>query len=634
MKRFVALLLATLVMLCLTQAGAEDAATTAEPTSVTIGVTTQMSGYFFTDMWGNNTVDTDIRAMLHGYGTVVWKSAGEYGVDDRVVTDFSATDGKDGRTYTLTLADDLTYNDGTPVTAADYVFAILLQSDPCLAQLGASNTNYAQLVGYDDYVSGASGVFAGVRLLSASQFSLTVPESALPYFYELTYAAVEPCPINEIAPGYMVRDDGQGAYLAKAEAKEAAVPTALTQQLLSTTLTAANGYLHCPKVTCGPYQLEKYDAADSTASFVINPRYKGNYEGQKLTIERVTVRQISSEQAVEAYQNGEVQVLHKLSDGAAIDAAQALLASGEAGATNYLRSGYAFLAFACEHEPTADVNVRQAVALCIDRNSLVNDVFHGYGLAVNGYYGYGQWMAAQHMAELVQFDIGYNLDAARALLEQAGYLYNEQGTEFAAGEGQIRCKVKDGTLTPLELKWAKAKSTAADALQKQLTSAFETLGIRLVVNEVPFTELLGEYYRLGGERDNDLFFLADNFFHVFDPYYTYNTGDRWQGVFNTSGLKDEALMNAAEAMRRVSGDDIDTYFAQWLVFQQRWHEMMPTAPIYSNVYYDVFIPQLQNYAPAAQSGFGTAILYATFQTAEQQTDSPSEDSQDDIVIVD
>ena len=607
MKKLAALLLAAMMLLACTPSLAQEA-----QTPITVGITTQMSGYFFTDMWGNNTVDADIRSMLHGYGTIVWKSAGEYGVDDNVVTAMTAADGANGRTYTLTLAEDLTYNDGTPITAADYVFSVLLQSDALIRSLNGVNTNFSHVNGYADYASGAASAFAGVRLLGDYQFSLTVPASAIPYFYELTYAAVEPCPIGVIAPDYTVADDGAGAYLAKADADGNLVATPLTLELLQTTLTADDGYLHQPKVTCGPYQLTEYDAAASTASFTSNPLYKGNYEGQKPEIESVKVVAVESATAVDAFTNGDVQILHKLSDGAAIDAARALLDTGDATISNYLRSGYAFLAYACEQSPTDDVAVRQAIALCIDRDTLVANVLGGYGLAANGYYGYGQWMAAQNMDSLTQFDIGYDVAAAQNLLVKAGYVYNEDGKDFVEGQGQTRCKVQDGALIPLELRWAKTASTVSDALQEQLTPVFEQLGIRLIVNEVTFADMLNEYYRIGGERTNNLFFLSDNFFHVFDPYYTYNTADEWQGVFNTSGLRDNELMKDAARMRSVTGDDTQGYFDAWLTFQTRWHEVMPTAPIYSNVYYDVCIPTLYNYTPSAQYGFSSALLYATF----------------------
>ena len=42
------------------------------PTHITVGSPTRVSGMFFTDMWGNNTSDIDVRTLLHVYNTVEW----------------------------------------------------------------------------------------------------------------------------------------------------------------------------------------------------------------------------------------------------------------------------------------------------------------------------------------------------------------------------------------------------------------------------------------------------------------------------------------------------------------------------------------------------------------------------------
>lgn len=637
MKKWIGLLLSlTLLACCLPALGTQAAPDAASQQTITVGVATPMSGYFFTDMWGDNTVDMDVRSMLHGYGTIVWKAAGEYGLDETVAANMAATDDAQGnRTYTFTLANDLRYNDGTPITAADYVFSILLQSDALIPQLGGMNTNYSHLIGFNEYVSG-QGAFRGVRLLDPYSFSLTVPSTALPYFYELTYAAVEPAPIHVIAPDYAVMDDGEGAYLTVSDPNDAnqRVAGKLTLELLEKTLTAENGYVHQPRVTSGPYQLDTYSAAENTVTLAINPLYKGNYEGQKPEVAKIKVIPLPGDQAIAAFNNGQVQIINKLTDGDAIAQATQLQMDGSATVSNYLRSGYAFLAFACEKGVTADKDVRRALAMCIDREAFCNNLFTGYALPVNGYYGFGQWMASQSMEALEKYnDVSFHIDGARELLVNAGYTLNQNGGEYQ--QGDIRSKVIDGTLTPLSLKWAKTKSRAADLLSEQLTKACEELGIELSITEMTFPEMLKQYYRQNGTRDYDLFFLSDNFGHVFDPYLTYQTGDAWQGVFNTSGLKDEALMRAAQNLRRVEADNVAGYQEMWLTFQDAWHEVMPTAPIYSNVYFDVCIPTLYNYAANSNFGFGSAILYATFTEPVEEVvpvDETATTTEDELVI--
>lgn len=616
MKKLLAL--ALVFAMALPAAGALAQTTDAQNPSV-VAVSTRMSGNLYSDMWGANVVDVNVRNLLTGYATVAWSFTGEFGVDGAVVTDFASEDSARGdRTYAFTLADDLRYNDGTPITAEDYVFTALLQSDPAIVALGGQNTSFSHLQGHDAYATGKTGVFSGIRLLGERQFSLTVPAAMLPYFYELTYALLTPTPIAVVAPGFAVYDAGRGAYLANAGETSPAAPAAspLTAELLGTTLTAADGYLHQPKVTSGPYQLVNYDPAEATATLAINPMYKGNAEGRKPEVAAVKFVQMDSATALAAYQEGKVQMIHNIVDADVVATARELSIAGTANIGNHLDSGYAFLAFACEKKPMSDVNVRRAIAMCIDRAAFTETLYRGNALPVYAYYSYAQWMLETTQDILATFDLGFDVESARALLERAGYTYNEDGKPFEPGQGQVRCKLQNGVLTPLRLSWAKTQSKPADLLKEQLTAAFDQLGIALTIDEMSFSDMLTQYYRESGERTYDLYFLSEMFPYQFDPYYAYQTGDEWQGAYNTSGLKDDQLLRAAQTMRRVPGGDTAAYLPKWLVFQQRWTDAMPTAPIYCTVDLDVCIPTLYQFVEYARHGLDTAILYATYTKPE------------------
>ena len=73
-------------------------------------------------------------------------------------------DNEDGtKTYTITLSDGLVWSDGSPMTAKDYVFAILLESSPEMAEIDGYPVNgYTYLVGYDAFSAGESKVHNGV----------------------------------------------------------------------------------------------------------------------------------------------------------------------------------------------------------------------------------------------------------------------------------------------------------------------------------------------------------------------------------------------------------------------------------------------------------------------------------------
>ena len=143
---------------------------------LTVGCTTPFSGSFFTKMWGTVVSDLDVQGLIHGYNLVEWRSdEGVFRVDPSVVSGITVTENADGdRTYSLTIYDDLTYNDGTPITAADYAFAMLLNIAPEVEAIGGSVKNADYLLGYADYMDGTVPYLAGMRLLGDYMLSFTV----------------------------------------------------------------------------------------------------------------------------------------------------------------------------------------------------------------------------------------------------------------------------------------------------------------------------------------------------------------------------------------------------------------------------------------------------------------------------
>ncbi|MBQ8074675.1 MAG: hypothetical protein IJ237_01700, partial [Oscillospiraceae bacterium] len=132
------------------------------------------------------------------------------------------------------------------------------------------------------------------------------------------------------------------------------------------------------------------------------------------------------------------------------------------------------------------------------------------------------------------------------------------------------------------------------------------------VEEVEFNELLADYYRDNGERRFDMNFMATNFVSTFDPYLVFLGREDMQGAVNTSGLVDEELVNLAFEMRSTEPGDMLTFEQRWLKMQERYNEILPTMPIYGNVYFDFHSDWLQNYRPNAEYSWPVAILYAFY----------------------
>lgn len=268
--------------------------------SLTVGTSTAFTGNFMNSLFGNNGVDLDVRELIHAYSPVMWvNDAGTYEIDPAVVSNLIVSDDENGnRTFRIFLYSDLYYSDGTRITAADYVFSVLLSVSDEVAAIGGVNPDLSYIMGMDAYLAGEADTVSGLRLLSENAFAITVNADALPNFYELSLLDFKPFPSYVIAPGCVAADQGNGAFLRDGEVPFSA------EMLQKTLLDPVTGYVSHPSVMSGAYVLTSYDG--ETCEFELNPCYKGDAEGRKPDISRLTYKTIPTDRIVEALETGEI----------------------------------------------------------------------------------------------------------------------------------------------------------------------------------------------------------------------------------------------------------------------------------------------------------------------------------------
>lgn len=88
----------------------------------------------------------------------------------------------------------------------------------------------------------------------------------------------------------------------------------------------------------------------------------------------------------------------------------------------YLASVYIFLGFNLEHPFFADIRVRRAISLAIDRQALVDGVLLGQGVAAFGPYKPGSWVYHPTLKPIKQ-----DMQKAAALLKEAGFSRDRNG---------------------------------------------------------------------------------------------------------------------------------------------------------------------------------------------------------------
>ena len=590
-----------------------------------VGSTMPMYGNFSFALWGNASSDIDVRRLIHGYNLIEWDSAiGGFEFDPNVVSGKLVEDENGDHVYNLILADDLVYSDGTPVTAWDYAFSWLLRVSPVITELGGIPDQLDYIEGCSDYVAGNANALSGIRVTGANQITVRISAEYLPFFYEVGLLDCYPYPAAVIAPGCEVLDSGEGIYLS--QPLDAA-------QLKETLLDTNTGYLSHPSVVSGAYRLVSYDGEE--ARFELNEKYKGDSAGVKPVIPRVVFRTAKQDTMIDELAASEYGLLNKVTRREALEAGTALgNETGRYRFTNYPRPGLSFIAFNAENPGVSEAPVRQAIAMCLDKQGLTTDYTGAYGLQADGFYGIGQWMyqmvvagtlAADPPEDATEAEIAaieaewdalratvdevtvYDFDpeAAAKLLEDNGWKLNADGI-----------REKDGVLLVLKLVYP-ASTPIREALRERFVEPLKQVGIVLTISEVE--DILPMYYGQA-ERDYDMAFLASNFDVMYDPSPLF----RPDSATNTTGIRDQALYDLAADMKKTEQGDLLTYCQKWIAFLKRFAEVEPMIPVYSNVYFDFYPDVLQEYNITTNVTWSEAIVSAYLSDPPEEPEEAEE----------
>ena len=626
---------------------------------LTVGNTTQMDGNFFTNLWGNATSDIDVRSLIHGYNLIRWD--GDYGMftaDPSVVAGISAADNAAGdRTYTFVLQPNLRYSDGSLITAWDYAFSFLLLMSDEITGAGAVPMQKDFIVGSENYNSGAQDLLSGVRVTDDETISITLSNTYLPFFYEMGLLSCNPYPISVIAPGVSVFDDGNGVYLENS-AGGGGQPI-YTAELLNRTLNdPVTGYRTHPAVVSGPYTLTSFDG--TTAEFRRNPYFVGNAYGELPLIETLTYTLSENDTMVGTLEDGEFDLLNKVTNTETISQGIELMAQGSHRMSNYPRIGLSYIIFDWEKPTVSSPYVRQAIAYCMDRDAVVADYTGNFGIRVDGYYGVGQWMYgivngtiappvdppenefdAEAMAEYEKeleaweelslenlTDYELDLDKARELLAADGWTLNADGVR----EKQINGQPVTLDLTMLVVEGHRIIS----ALEEYLIPNLEEVGIRLTLKYASMPEVTKDVYKTEN-RDEDMIFYASNFDALFDPAVFFEVGSDEED-WSFTRLTDRSVYDLAVDMRETEPGEVLEYMQKWVAFQERFNEVLPMIPLYSNVYFDFFTDLLQDYEISERSTWGEAIIGASKafipELPEEDLEEEEEFETGEVTIID
>ena len=420
--------------------------------SVILGSNTELSGMFRASSFGKSApgaADLAIETLTSGYSTVIADMGGSYQwAGSEILREHTERENEDGtKTFTIKIQEDLTFSDGTPIRAENYLVALLVGSSKVMREAGGGESAGMTLVGYEAFNgydgSGEPVPFSGVRLLDPYTFSVTVKKEYADYYYALRYGAFTPVSMGLYAGRYALKDDGQGAYIEKGFYQKEEKNGVSSYVMAATLVKNMSSVSEKEFPYSGPYFVENYDAATRVATLRRNTRYKGDHRG-RATIDKLSYVKIISETQLDQLKKGRVDVLAGVTGGEETRAALALVDGVSFKETHYDRAGYGKLAFRCDFGPTQFAEVRRAVMHTIDREEFAQVFTGGYGSVVHGpyYVGSAAYLAMKDKLQLNRYE--YSIEKAKENLRAGGWIYNADGSSYDEAKGGIRYKKLSG----------------------------------------------------------------------------------------------------------------------------------------------------------------------------------------------
>jgi peptide/nickel transport system substrate-binding protein len=484
---------------------------------------------------------------------------------------------------TFALLPDLLWSDGTPLTSSDSVYAFNLESDP--------DSNIQSRFVYE-----RTAAYEAVD-------DVTTTWTGLPGFKDATYF------VNFFGPS---PEHVWGQYTA-AELNEAEVS-------------------HLAPLGWGPYVIDEWVAGDSV-TMSKNPNYYRADEGLPI-FDTVVYRFVgaNSNANIAAILSGECDIVDQTSS--LDDQSELLLelqASGQLNATFVTGTVWEHVDFGIQpvdyddgyqegvDRPDffSDVRTRQAFAMCMDRQAIVDTIAFGQSVVVDSY------ISPQHplfYADIAHYD--YDVEAGSALLEEVGWVDDDGDAttpRVATGvEG-----VPDGTL--LSVAYETTNATLRQQITAVLQQSMALCGIQANIQLYPAAEWfqdgpegklfgrrfdLGEFAWLTGvDPSCDLYKAANTPGEVGTTFISVLTGNEygiesgWGAANDTGWVNDEYELACNTALASLPGQP--AYEDNHLEAQRIFGEQLPVVPLYLRLKLAATRPDMCNFImdPTANSEF-------------------------------
>ena len=336
---------------------------------------------------------------------------------------------EDGLTYDFTLKSGIVFSNGSALTASDvkYSFERLLRT-------AAQNTDIPlEVVGGEALMNGQADSLEGFTVTDDTHFTVTLNAPNAGFLAELS------------APAMSVVDAET-----MAEVKNFGVEPSDT-------------------IGTGPYVITEWVANDHYTLV-----YNDKYWGETPTVQKVIVRVIPDPGTQNLmFRNGELDMIDlKSLDSAIVESTYKTEYKDKIITTPNV--GLTYLLFNEDNPFLADVNVRKAIGMALDVDTIISDLYSGNAIRENGMIPTGIW---GHNDALEGYT--YDPEAAKKLLADSGYK-----------EGQIS----------FELSMDSSANSTTQLLYENISQQLEKVGIKANVRSYDHSSWLS--LRNSGKMDS------------------------------------------------------------------------------------------------------------------------------------
>ena len=409
----------------------------------------------------------------HGINPYVTSDAGASAMADRVFQkllgqDFLTTEpypvlaearplvSDDHLTYTFTLKKGITFSDGKPLTAQDVVFSFKAIANPLIADAAALRNYYESVK----------------DVVAASPTTIVITMSQ-PYFLaEYFLGSLWIMPKHVLDPKGLT-DTYTFAETASMEAAQANPAIKEFADWYGSENVRRDPALN---IGSGPYMYEEWKTGESV-TLRRNDAFwaKGKDAWNPAYADKLIYKVINDRNsAVVALKNAEIDFMEYVPPTKYTEEIDTV-------ATPHLRKfafqtqAYSYIGFNMARPILADVNVRKAIAHCVDRDALIKQLVRGLATTVN----------SPIYQDRPEYDkslpnIAYDPAIAKSLLAQAGW-------SDANGDGVLD-KAVNGKSTPLTLTMLiNAGNELREALAVNLSEELRKVGIKMEIRKLEWS---------------------------------------------------------------------------------------------------------------------------------------------------